>query len=51
MEVVGASLRRKLPGALPKALIVSEVMLFREGLRAGLARIGSLEVVDRKSVV
>jgi two-component system nitrate/nitrite response regulator NarL len=45
MEVVGASLRRKLPRALPRALIVSEVMLFREGLRAGLARIGSLEVV------
>ena len=30
---------------LPKALIVSEVMLFREGLRAGLTRIGALDVV------
>ena len=42
MELVGTpSPRRK----LPRALIVSEVMLFREGLRAGLARLGSLEVV------
>ena len=42
MEVVGTpSPRRK----LPRALIVSEVMLFREGLRAGLARLGSLNVV------
>lgn len=32
-------------GGLPKALIVSEVMLFREGLRAGLARIGSFDVL------
>ena len=32
-------------GRLPRALIVSEVMLFREGLRAGLSRIGSLDVV------
>lgn len=41
MESVGAPQ----PGdPLPRALIVSEVMLFREGLRAGLARIGALEV-------
>jgi two-component system nitrate/nitrite response regulator NarL len=32
-------------GQLPRALIVSEVMLFREGLRAGLARLGSLDIV------
>ena len=42
MEVMRASSSRR---KLPRALIVSEVMLFREGLRAGLARIGSLEVV------
>lgn len=30
---------------LPKVLIISEVMLFRECLRAGLSRIGALDVV------
>jgi len=30
---------------LPRALIVSEVMLFREGVRAGLERLGSFDVV------
>ena len=42
MEAVGTSpLRDK----RPRALIVSEVMLFREGLRAGLARLGEIDVV------
>lgn len=32
-------------GRLPRTLIISEVMLFREGLRASLSRIGSFEIV------
>lgn len=33
-------------GRLPNALIISDILLFREGLRAGLMRLGSLNVVD-----
>lgn len=36
-------------GCLPRALIVSEVMLFREGLRSGLERHGSLHIVAAAS--
>nr|WP_314445261.1 response regulator transcription factor [uncultured Sphingomonas sp.] len=34
---------------LPVALIISDVMLFREGLRAGLVRLGALDVVAATS--
>ncbi len=40
---------RQSGNGLPRALIVSEVMLFRECLRTGLERIGSLEVVGAAS--
>jgi DNA-binding NarL/FixJ family response regulator len=32
-------------GRPPRALIVSDVLLFREGVRTGLSRIGSLDIV------